>query len=127
MLDGLVWLAEVFTVEANPTFPAGGAPWHLYYLYGLERVGSLTGFDHVGKHDWYREGATFLLGAQGADGHWEGQKGTMNLTDEHESPLVQTCFALLFLRRSTTPPVVPVTPRPTTGADAAPPTDGRGK
>lgn len=127
MLDGLVWLAEVFTVEANPTFPAGGAPWHLYYLYGLERVGSLTGFENVGKHDWYREGATFLLGAQHADGHWEGQKGTMNLTDEHESELVQTCFALLFLRRSTTPPVVPVTPQPTTGDDTAPPTDGRGK
>ena len=32
------------------------------------------------------------------------------LTDEHESEIVQTCFALLFLKRATTPPLVPLTP-----------------
>lgn len=127
MLDGLVWLGELFTVESNPTFPAGGAPWHLYYLYGLERVGALTGFATMGKHEWYPAGARFLVGAQKPDGKWEGQLGTMNLTDEHESEVVQTCFALLFLRRSTSPPTVPVKPQVTTGDPEAPPTDHRGR
>lgn len=127
MLDGLVWLAEAFTVDGNPTFPAGGAPWHLYYLYGLERVGALTGLPHVGKHDWYRKGGELLLSAQKPDGHWEGQVGTMGLTDEHESEIVQTCFALLFLKRATSPPTVPVTPPEVTGSTDAPPVDHRGK
>ena len=127
MLDGLVWLSEAFTVDGNPTMPAGGAPWHLYYLYGLERVGALTGLPHVGKHAWYRKGAELLLSGQKPDGHWEGQVGTMGLTDEHESEIVQTCFALLFLKRATTPPLVPLTPPEVTGAPDAAPVDTRGK
>jgi hypothetical protein len=127
MLDGLVWLSEVFTVSNNPTFPAGGAPWHLYYLYGLERVGALTGIPYVGKHDWYREGADLLLSAAKPDGHWEGQIGSIQgLTDEHESDIVQTCFALLFLKRATTPPIVPVTPQGVTVGGDAPAVDNRG-
>src|SRR5262245_62145276 len=126
MLDGLVWLSNGFAVDQNPCIPAGGKPWHLYYLYGLERTGALTGVTYVGKHDWYREGADLILSAAKPDGHWEGQIGTMPLTDESESPVIQTCFALLFLKRATTPPTVPVTPAGVTvGGDAAP-VDTRG-
>ena len=39
----------------------------LLYLYGLERVGDLAGRRLIGSHDWYREGADWLLGAQRED------------------------------------------------------------
>lgn len=59
-IDGaLNWLAKNFKVFANP-----GGQWQLYYLYGLERVGRLTGQRFIGDHDWYREGAAQLLGQQ---------------------------------------------------------------
>jgi hypothetical protein len=48
----------------------------------------------LGKHDWYEEGAQHLLGAQSGDGSWSAGG---------ESALVNTCFALLFLKRATTP------------------------
>lgn len=88
--DGCGWLAHKFTVTENPL--RGG--YHYYYLYGLERVGVLTLCRRLGKHDWYEEGANYLLGAQSGGGSW---------TAGGESPLVNTCFALLFLKRATTP------------------------
>ncbi len=77
---GIGWLTRNFTVRSNP----GHRGWHLYYLYGLERVGMLTGFSRFGRHDWYREGAAYLVGVQQANGSWQNQV--------HE-----TAFALLFL------------------------------
>lgn len=127
ILDGLAWLTDVFTVTDNPVVPAGGAPWHYYYLYGVERVGSLTGLAHVAKVDWYRAGAEHLLGAQEKDGGWRragAKPGAM--ADENETEIAQTCFALLFLRRATTPPVVPITPKVLTGGGDDAPADGRG-
>ena len=55
------------------------------------------------RHDWYREGAEYLIRAQLRSGAWRGG-GRGGLTN--------TCFALLFLRRATTPVRVPkaVTP-----------------
>ena len=47
------------------------------------------------------------------------------MADENESEVVQTCFALLFLKRSTSPPTVPITPAALTGGEA-PPVDLRG-
>ncbi len=127
MLDGIAWLSDVFTVTDNPVVPAGGAPWHYYYLYGVERVGSLTGLVHVAKTDWYRAGAEHLLGAQEKDGGWRragAKAGAM--ADENETEIAQTCFALLFLKRATTPPTVPITPKVLTGGGDDPPADARG-
>ena len=98
MLGGLGWLTHHFTVDRNPGAKIG---WHYYYLYGLERVGSMLGRPHVGTHDWYREGAEVLLGDQLAEGRWPASADA--LTAEHEDEILQTCFALLFLRRSTVP------------------------
>lgn len=126
LLDGLAWLSDVFTVTDNPVVPAGGAPWHYYYLYGIERVGALTGVRHIAKIDWYRAGADHLVGAQEKDGSWRRSGAVAGkVADENESEIVQTCFALLFLKRATTPPTVPITPVALTGGDA-PPTDLRG-
>jgi hypothetical protein len=65
--------------------------WGLYYtLYSVERAGMLTLCEKFGKHLWYKEGAKALMNLQNPDGSWGNS-------------LEDTCFALLFLSRSTTP------------------------
>jgi hypothetical protein len=86
--DGIAWLNVHFTVTKNPG--ASGQNWHYYYLYGLERAAVLAGVRNVGEHDWYREGARFLMKRQAGNGLWQGDA-------------VPTCFALLFLTRATVP------------------------
>ena len=88
--------------------PGQGGGWHYYYLYGLERVGAMLGWKHIAKHDWYREGAEVLLGDQLEDGRWPPPGD--GATAEHEDQILQTCFALLFLKRATVPPAQPVGP-----------------
>jgi hypothetical protein len=110
IVDGLAWMTDAFTVEDNPVVPPAPAMWHYYYLYGLERMASLLGLRHVGKHDWYRAGADHLVGAQEKDGSWRSASRMNRPSDHTESEVVQTCFALLFLRRSTVPPEEPVAP-----------------
>lgn len=64
----------------------------LYYLYGLERAAALGDLKNLGPHDWYNEGAEWLVKTQAADGTWANEpSGT--------SP--GTAFAVLFLTRST--------------------------
>jgi hypothetical protein len=84
---GVAWLARHWTVTKNPNKP----DYHLYYLYGIERVGALLGLERIGEHDWYSEGAEVLVGLQDAEGGWGGQ--------------ADTCFALNFLRRATSLPL----------------------
>ncbi len=83
---GLRWLGGNFTVKTNPK----GGSWHYYYLYSLERAGTITGQRTMGGHDWYQEGARFLVDAQANDGSWTS-----------EDPISDTCFAILFLKRAT--------------------------
>jgi len=88
--DGMAWLNEQFSVTTNPVkYPE----WHYYYLYALERVGMLYSTWMIGTHDWYREGANYLLDAQRADGSWPGAGAPQATWD--------TCFAILFLKRAT--------------------------
>lgn len=91
---GVNWLHANFSVTQNP---GKGRGWLLYYLYGMERVGSLTRKEQFGDRWWYVEGARYLLKAQ-KKGSWGAE------TDN--------CFALLFLRRATN------IGRPTTGGGA---------
>jgi hypothetical protein len=87
--DALAWLQEHFTVQGNPGREDGAH--HLYYLYGLERAGMLTGRRFIGTHDWYREGADHLLALEQGRG-WGNHVGQS--------------FAILFLKRATRPPTV---------------------
>ncbi len=119
--DGLAWLSEHFTVADNPEPPS---QWHYYYLYGLERCAAKLGLVHVGRHAWYREGAEHLLGAQTKEGGWAEAAASGKPADKTESAITQTCFALLFLRRATPAPSVPLTPPQVTG-DGGAPADGR--
>jgi hypothetical protein len=93
---GLDWLGKFFAVNANPGFPA---IWHYYYLYGLERVGTISGLEDFGGHRWYKEGAEYLIKMQDVDGSWKSSTPVQALTD----PVTDTCFAILFLKRATPP------------------------
>ena len=115
VIDGLVWLGEFFTVEKNPEASDAPAQWHYYYLYGLERAGVKSGLTFFGKKRWYRPGAEYLLSAQTKKGGWPAGGGPGKVADHTESPITQTCFALLFLRRSTRKPLIPMTPTVTGG------------
>jgi hypothetical protein len=84
VLQGLQWMNKHMVFDQNPEL---GAKWHYYYVYGVERVGMLFGTERIGTHMWYREGAEYLLAQQGAGGNW--------------NDVVDTCFAILFLRRAT--------------------------
>lgn len=107
----LAWLQEHFSVTENVTGdggngfgfggPGGGGPaakgkgagFLYYYLYAMERVGALTQRKWIGRHDWYREGAEELIRRQRPDGSFE--------STGWDDPLVDCCFALLFLKRAT--------------------------
>ena len=84
---GLQWLADHFSVTQNP-----GGSHHFYYLYALERAGMLSGLKFFGQHDWYREGAEFLVRRQQPDGSWGNE--------------VDTAFALLFLAKGKSPVLI---------------------
>ncbi|MBN1489124.1 MAG: DUF4159 domain-containing protein [Phycisphaerae bacterium] len=80
---GFDWLTRQFDVTQNPF---GSKAYLYYYMYGLERVGILSGARYLGAHDWYREGVVQLIRDQHADGHWHAI-----------DPVADTAFALLYL------------------------------
>jgi hypothetical protein len=61
----------------------------LYFLWSLERVGVVYNLTKIQDKDWYAWGADLLLKTQTADGSWR----------ERHAGVVDTCFALLFLKR----------------------------
>ncbi|MHC4550646.1 MAG: NPCBM/NEW2 domain-containing protein [Planctomycetota bacterium] len=87
--DALAWLEEYYDLDVNPF---RGRVWWEYYLFNIERVGVLLDQRYLGVHDWYREGAEKLMAVQGFDGCIGGN-------------IVNTAFALLFLKRATVPPL----------------------
>jgi uncharacterized protein DUF4159/prenyltransferase/squalene oxidase-like repeat protein len=89
---GLEWLGHNWSVTMNPG-AKGGLAEPYYFLYAVERIGVLTGLKYIGSHDWYREGAAFLVKDQRADGSW-GRR-LYGLSD--------TCFAVLFLAKGPAP------------------------
>src|SRR5262245_51070905 len=80
------WLGQTFSVAHN----AGDARWILYYLYGLERAGRFSGRrffinsrapKNNQKHDWYREGAAYLVAQQNPlSGAWTESNDTVVAT-----------------------------------------------
>jgi len=98
VIDGLAWLDVNYSVTQN-IGPCEIAPvddgWLYYYLYALERAGLLYDTTFIGKHDWYLDGYKVLLSAQKGDGSWD--------KSHFIKPTWDTCFAILFLKRSTRP------------------------
>ncbi|WP_435009196.1 DUF4159 domain-containing protein [Tundrisphaera lichenicola] len=94
---GIDWMSNHFDVTQNIN---SGQTWHYYYLYGLERVGRLSGRRFFGNNDWYREGAAYLVRNQDRlQGFWRGQ-GPEN------DPVITTSFSLLFLAKGRAPVLV---------------------
>jgi len=99
IFDGLAWIDANWTVTSNP----GGHRSHYYYLYGLERVGILGNIQLIGANAWYVQGAQHLVGAQKGDGHWDSG------TELEPKDVLDSCFALLFLKKATMPVGVTLT------------------
>jgi hypothetical protein len=93
--DAFDWYEHRYAIEWNPIGDAEGRTLDFlhYYLFSLERIGIFTGSKQIAGHDWYREGAEYLLAHQNADGSWKA-------STSHDST-GDTSFALLFLRRAT--------------------------
>jgi hypothetical protein len=70
----------------------------LYFLWAMERVAVLYDVQQLGKKDWYKWGAEILICHQKADGSWDegGYHG--------QHPALNTCFALMFLKRANLTP-----------------------
>ncbi len=100
--NGVDWLRRHFTVQGNPSsLGENSRLWHYYYLYGLERAGRLSARRKIGEHDWYREGAKFLVRAIGSKTNepcWTGSGFA-----EFDHPDVTTSLALLFLSKGRWP------------------------
>jgi len=95
---GMNWIAAHFTFESpKSTF---------YNVYGVERLGRLSGQRFVGKYDWYREGCEFLLG-KGRDVGLQNENGSITKGKGIDSAeVLSTAFALLFLSKGRTPVLV---------------------
>lgn len=61
-----------------------------YFLWSLERVCVVYGFEEIDKVNWYDWGTKALLALQKENGSWDGGY----------PPQVNTAFALLFLRKA---------------------------
>jgi hypothetical protein len=106
---GLEWLAKNYDIVKNPKKKGFGS---LYYLYALERVGSLMESEQIGNYTWYADGARFLMDSRKSAGVWHAGD---TLPREAQ---VDTCFAVLFLSRST-PPLRKVAAPPSPSGDPA--------
>ena len=61
---GLARIDQLFDVSRNQGFRGAGGAYHYYYLYGIARVGDLTGRSEFNGKHWYVRGAQFLLANQ---------------------------------------------------------------
>jgi hypothetical protein len=109
--DGLAWLELNWSPFDNPKKSQSNI-YTIYWLYSFERMMDLIGKQLLGKHMWYSEMGQQLLNRQAEDGHWK--TGT---TLEPQDTL-DTCFALLFLKRATKGAIP--NPSITGGTDDAP-------
>jgi hypothetical protein len=92
---GLKWMGEHFA----QVFADGNNL--LYSLYGVERIGVAAGRKYLGKHNWFDEGAAWLVQNQNADGSWG--KGPPDMFAQNGKNVVTTSFGILFLVRGRAP------------------------
>src|SRR5262249_15076762 len=83
--------AGFFALGTALNQPFGNVGNTFYLLWSVERVGVAYGLKTIGRLDWYAKGSEILLATQQADGSWRG---------EYAEGGADTCFALLFLRRT---------------------------
>ncbi len=107
--DGIAWLDKHWTKFENPYSKYG---YHIYYWYAIERAMDILNKKLCGSHLWYKTGAEALLANQnpvrvkvrvGKKQKLEEVDGTFWQTNSTHEPkdVIDTCFALLFLKRAT--------------------------
>jgi hypothetical protein len=89
---GLNYVASRFNFESPKS--------SFYNIYGIERLGRLSGERFIGRHDWYRQGCEWLLARQEPNGAFVGKGGI------DAAPIISTSFALLFLAKGRTPVLI---------------------
>jgi hypothetical protein len=88
LFGGVSWLTAHFGARAGSEHQPGHKA---YYLYGLERMATLLNLKEINDHNWYDEGAKYLLEVQRSDGSFGVGGSAAN----------DTSFAIMFLIRST--------------------------
>jgi hypothetical protein len=92
ILNGLAALSGYL---GEPVEQPGHLPMqNLYFLWSVERVAVLYNLPKIGNKDWYRWGAQVLVANQRGGDHWANGQYPGN------SPPLDTCLALLFLKRA---------------------------
>jgi hypothetical protein len=90
--SGLLALSTAVGVPTRGRAPVPVVRGHgFYFLWSLERVGVVLDLKTIGGKNWYEWGTEVLLANQMADGTWRAA---------HADGGADTCFALLFLKRS---------------------------
>jgi hypothetical protein len=85
--DGLAWLTH--HLDSSPLD-------NFYFLYGLERACVLAGVTHLGKTMWWKAGTRCILDRQQHNGSFLSE----NRDNGNGRVEIDTCFALLFLKRA---------------------------
>lgn len=100
VVSGFAWLgkrvgAPAGSTENRPTVKSIGG---MYYLWAMERIAVIYDVARLDNKDWYLWGAEILLCHQKGDGSWDegGYHG--------ENPILNTCLALLILKRANLTP-----------------------
>jgi hypothetical protein len=92
---GVAWLGAGFAADHNPRKAPGFLT--VYWLSTAARAGQLLATEHFGAHEWYAEGADFLLASQRPGGEWAVEQG--EFLSHEKTDVLDTCLAILFLRR----------------------------
>jgi hypothetical protein len=119
VVAGLHFLGETVRHAAPPRpgrghgFSGVEANDDLYFFWSLERTAMIYDLEVLGDREWYPWAAERIVGAQQSDGSW---------SNAYPGP-VDTCFALLVLRRTNLAPDLTATlrQRPPQGTSARPP------
>ena len=106
--DGLAWLDMHWSTFTNVNSKYG---YHIYHLYCVERAMDILGKELIGKRLWWKPGAEEILQRQKPQdvqipqkkGGAEAAPGMFWMTDSTHDPkdVLDTCFALLYLKRAT--------------------------
>jgi LPXTG-motif cell wall-anchored protein len=101
VVNGFAWLSKKIGAPKgviDNQQPVKSLASGLYYMWAMERIAVIYDVAKLDKKDWYQWGAEILLCHQKPDGSWEdgGYHG--------ENPILNTSFALLFLKRANLTP-----------------------
>lgn len=106
IVKGLDWMGKHLDYAKNPN--CGFAAWRYYWYYAVERAGRLLETETFGAREWYPEGVEAILKLQKPDGSfapeiWQLPSNAMGSIKDLACPgvVMETCFSVLFLRRST--------------------------